>query len=38
MTSTMHIYPINAACNRVASDDTAFAYRDAKFATVIAGM
>jgi len=36
--STMHIYPINGACNRVASDATAFAYRDAKFATVIAGM
>jgi FAD/FMN-containing dehydrogenase len=36
--STMHIYPINGACNRVAADATAFAYRDAKFATVIAGM
>jgi FAD/FMN-containing dehydrogenase len=36
--STMHIYPINGACNRVAPDATAFAYRDAKFATVIAGM
>jgi hypothetical protein len=36
--STMHIYPINGAANRVASDATAFAYRDAKFATVIAGM
>jgi len=35
--STMHIYPINGACSRVASDATAFAYRDAKFATVIAG-
>ncbi len=34
----MHIYPINGACNRVAADATAFAYRDAKFATVIAGM
>jgi FAD/FMN-containing dehydrogenase len=38
MTSTMHIYPINGAVHRVASDDTAFAYRDANFATVIAGM
>jgi FAD/FMN-containing dehydrogenase len=38
MTSTMHIYSINGACHRVASDDTAFAYRDANFATVIAGM
>ena len=36
--STVHIYPINGACHRVASDETAFAYRDATFATVIAGM
>lgn len=36
--STMHIYPINGACHRVAAEDTAFAYRDANFATVIAGM
>ena len=36
--STMHIYPINGAVHRVKSDATAFAYRDAKFATVIAGM
>ena len=36
--STMHIYPINGACHRVASDATAFAYREAKFATVVAGM
>jgi FAD/FMN-containing dehydrogenase len=34
----MHIYPINGAAGRVASDATAFAYRDANFATVIAGM
>jgi FAD/FMN-containing dehydrogenase len=38
LTSTMHIYPINGACNRVPADATAFAFRDAKFATVIAGM
>jgi FAD/FMN-containing dehydrogenase len=38
MTSTMHIYPVNGACHGVASDATAFAYRDASFATVIAGM
>lgn len=38
MTSTMHIYPINGACHKVAPDQTAFAYRDANFATVIAGM
>ena len=36
--STVHIYPINAACHRIESDATAFAYRDATFATVIAGM
>jgi FAD binding domain/Berberine and berberine like len=36
--STVHIYPINGACHRVGSDATAFAYRDATFATVIAGM
>jgi FAD/FMN-containing dehydrogenase len=36
--STVHIYPINGACHRVGEDDTAFAYRDATFATVIAGM
>jgi hypothetical protein len=35
--STGHIYPINGAVQRVASDETAFAYRDANFATVIAG-
>ena len=34
----MHIYPINGACHRVAAESTAFAYRDANFATVIAGM
>jgi FAD/FMN-containing dehydrogenase len=38
LSSTMHIYPINGACHRVPSEATAFAYRDATFATVIAGM
>lgn len=38
MNSTMHIYPINGACHDIAPDQTAFAYRDANFATVIAGM
>ena len=33
----MHIYPINGACHRVSPNATAFAYRDATFATVIAG-
>ncbi|APU44493.1 FAD-binding oxidoreductase [Streptomyces sp. NPDC056254] len=36
--STVHIYPINGACHRVGPQETAFAYRDASFATVIAGM
>jgi FAD/FMN-containing dehydrogenase len=36
--STVHIYPINGAVQDVASDATAFAYRDVNFATVIAGM
>ena len=38
VSSTVHIYPINGACHRVAADATAFAYRDATFAPVIAGM
>jgi FAD/FMN-containing dehydrogenase len=38
MNSTMHIYPINGACHRVAPDATAFGHREANFATVIAGM
>ena len=37
VSSTMHIYPINGAVQRVAPDATAFAYRDATFATVIVG-
>ncbi|WP_455351311.1 FAD-binding oxidoreductase [Streptomyces sp. SYSU K217416] len=36
--STVHIYPVNGACHRVAPEATAFAYRDASFAAVIAGM
>jgi FAD/FMN-containing dehydrogenase len=36
--STVHVYPINGACHRVKADATAFAFRDAQFATVIAGM
>jgi FAD/FMN-containing dehydrogenase len=36
--STMHIYAINGAVHRVAPDATAFAHRDATFATNIAGM
>ena len=36
--STMHIYPINGAVHDVGMDETAFGYRHAKYATVIAGM
>jgi FAD/FMN-containing dehydrogenase len=36
--STMHAYPINGAAQRVGNEDTAFPYRDANFACVIAGM
>jgi len=35
VSATMHLYPINGACHRVAADETAFAYRGATFATVI---
>ncbi|MFC6285009.1 FAD-binding oxidoreductase [Nocardioides sp. GCM10027113] len=38
LNSTVHIYSINGACHRVAEGETAFAYRDATFATVVAGM
>ena len=34
----MHIYPINGAVHRVGATETAFAHREANFATVIAGM
>jgi FAD/FMN-containing dehydrogenase len=36
--STMHIYPINGAPQDVPSEATAFGHREAKYATVIAGM
>ena len=36
--STVHIYPINGAVHDVKPDATAFGHRDAKYATVIAGM
>ncbi|SFI94917.1 FAD/FMN-containing dehydrogenase [Nocardioides psychrotolerans] len=38
MESTMHLYPIDGAVHDVAADATAFAYRGANFAPVIAGM
>jgi hypothetical protein len=37
MNCAMHIYAINGVPHSVAPDATAFAYRDATFATVIAG-
>ena len=36
--STVHLYPIDGAVQRVRPDETAFAYRDVSFACVIAGM
>jgi FAD/FMN-containing dehydrogenase len=36
--STMHLYPINGASQRVAPEATAWGHRDATFACVIAGM
>jgi FAD/FMN-containing dehydrogenase len=36
--STVHIYPINGAVHRVGATETAFAHRQANFATVVAGM
>ncbi|HTE54450.1 MAG TPA: FAD-binding oxidoreductase [Kofleriaceae bacterium] len=35
VSATMHLYPINGACHRVAADESAFAYRKATFAEVI---
>lgn len=36
--STMHMYPVNGAASRVKNDDTAWGYRDALWAMVIAGI
>jgi len=36
--STMHLYPVNGAAQRVGPDESAFGHRDATFAPVIAGM
>jgi FAD/FMN-containing dehydrogenase len=38
MQSTMHLYPIDGAVNRVGSADTAWAYRDSTFSQVIVGV
>jgi FAD/FMN-containing dehydrogenase len=36
--STMHLYPIDGAGHRTASDETAFAYREATWSQVVAGV
>lgn len=36
--SQMHLYPINGAASRVGNNETAWAYRDAKYAGVIIGV
>ncbi|GAA3010460.1 FAD-binding oxidoreductase [Streptomyces fulvorobeus] len=36
--STMHLYPVDGAAARVGQDDTAWAYRDAVWSGVIAGI
>jgi FAD/FMN-containing dehydrogenase len=38
MLSTMHMYPVDGAAGRVGKDDTAWSYRDAKWAQVIVGI
>jgi FAD/FMN-containing dehydrogenase len=35
MSSTMHLYPINGACHRVAPNATAFGHREANFSMVV---
>ncbi|MFC9927810.1 FAD-binding oxidoreductase [Streptomyces sp. NPDC127190] len=36
--STMHMYPVDGAASRMGADDTAWAYRDALWSTVVAGI
>lgn len=36
--SQMHLYPVSGAAGRVANNETAWAYRDAKYAGVIVGV
>jgi FAD/FMN-containing dehydrogenase len=38
MLSTMHLYPIDGRVNRVASNATAWAYRDVTYSQVVAGV
>lgn len=36
--STMHLYPVDGAAHRVASDEIAWGHRDAQWSMVIAGV
>ena len=36
--STMHLYPVDGAVNRVGEDETAFTYRNSRWAEVIVGV
>jgi Berberine and berberine like len=36
--STMHLYPVDGAASRVGNDETAWAYRDARWGQVIVGV
>jgi hypothetical protein len=38
MLSTMHLYPINGAAQRVGRNDTAYSFREAEFAEIIVGV
>ncbi len=38
MLSTMHLYPVNGAAQRVGKSDTAYSFREALFAEVIVGV
>lgn len=38
MHSTMHLYPVDGAAHRVGREETAFSYRDARWAEVIVGV
>jgi FAD binding domain/Berberine and berberine like len=38
MQSSRHLHPINGAASRVGKDDTAWAYRDAKYGQVVVGV
>jgi FAD binding domain/Berberine and berberine like len=38
MLSTMHLYPVNGAAQRVARNETAYSFREALFAEVIVGV